>query len=111
MKLMQELLLNQKNDFGDGMTLDKYSDLIVKSLKGQIKNNEFSEIKDAEINGCKAKTFLIKGEVKDIKASYIYAVIELPNSYVHVVTWTLTSRYDKNKDKLIKVINSFKEIK
>lgn len=99
-----------KVDFTNGMTLEKYNDFVIKSLKQQIKNAEISDVKDTDINGHKAKTFYVNGETKNMKISYIYAVVELQDSFVHIVTWTFTSRFDKNKDKLTNIINSFEEI-
>ncbi len=104
------VISESKENFSKDMSLNQYYDIISKQLKKQITNAEISDVKDSEINGCKAKTFKIKGEVQNIKVSYIYGIIESPNSYNQVVTWTLTTKFDKNKDQLTKVIESFKEL-
>lgn len=105
-------ILNEpKENFSNEMTLDKFTDLCIKSTKKIMNNAEVSDIKDAEINGYKAKTFEMRGSVNDINVVRIYAIVELPDCFVHVNTWTLPSKYDKNKDVLKSVISSFKELK
>lgn len=105
------IIEQSKLDFTNNMTLDKYNELIIQGLKKSLTNCEISDIKDTEINGYKAKTFLAKGTIKEIKFSYVYSVIELPDSFVNVTSWTFTSHFDKNKDELTKVTNSFQKLK
>lgn len=99
-----------KENFSEKITLDQCYETVAKYLKQTITNAEISEVKDAEINGRKAKTFVIKGEINNIKVSYVYAIVDSPKAFHEVSTWTLTTKFDESKDELTKVVTSFKEL-
>lgn len=65
---------------------------------------------DAEINGRKAITFIVKGEVNNRRITYIYAIVDSPNAFNTVYSWTFSADFDKNKEELTKVVKSFKEL-
>lgn len=104
------VISTSKENFSKEMTLNQFSDLVLKNSKSTITNAEISEVKDAEINGRKAKTFIVKGEVNNVKISYVYAIVDSPNAFNTVFSWTFTTKFNENKDELTKVINSFKEL-
>ena len=105
-----QVISESKEDFSKDITLDEYNNIIVEQVRAQISNGEFSKCKDIEINGYKAKIFEIKGEVSKVKVAYLYAIIDAPNSFNQVITWSLQSKYEQNKEELNKVIQSFKEV-
>jgi hypothetical protein len=61
------------------------------------------------VSGNQALQFDADGEVQNMKLKYLYSVVETPQNYYQIITWTLASRYQDNRPQLIDVINSFKE--
>ena len=104
------VISESKENVTKDFTLDKYYSLVTEQLKTQIKNGEITDTKDVTVNGCKGKTFILKGEVNNIKITYLYALIDSPNYYSQVLTWSLSSSFEKNKTTLSDIINTFKEV-
>lgn len=102
------VLSESKDNFKD-MTLEKYYEAITTQLKTQIQNAEIANVKDAEINGCKAKTYEISGVVNNIKVTYSNAVIDSPKAFNQIYSWTLATKFSKNKATLENAVKTFKE--
>lgn len=100
---------DNKVDFGKSANLDFITKLVRDNLNQTVTAPVISEPVATTINGLPAKQFEVSGEVENIKIKYIYAVIDAPQNYYQVIGWTLTSRYETNKGKLMEVINSFQE--
>lgn len=98
-----------KEDIDKSVNLDFVTNVIRENLTKSINSTVFSEPVSVTINGMPAKQFEVSGEAENVKIKYLYAVVDAPQTYYQVVTWTLTSRFESNKDKLLEVINSFKE--
>lgn len=103
------VITESKENF-DGMTLDKYYDAITTQIKQKIADVEITNVSDTTINGCKAKTFQLKGTVNNVKITYINAIIEAPKAFDQVNTWTLSTKFDKNKTELENAVKSFKDL-
>lgn len=99
-----------KEDFAENADIDFITGIVRGNLQKTASDAVLTEPVAVNINGYNARQFEASATVQNIKAKYIYAVIETPGSYYQVMTWTLASRYDKGKDTLINVINSFKEL-
>lgn len=93
------------------MTVYKFFDLLKEdSTRQVIASATILEVMDAEINGRKAITFIVKGEVNNRRITYIYAIVDSPNAFNTVYSWTFSADFDKNKEELTKVVKSFKEL-
>lgn len=103
------VITDGKDGFGDTVNLDFVTDSVRKNLTESVVGAVFSEPIPVTINGLPAKQFEVKGEVDKIKVTFLYAIVEAPQSFYQVITWTLTPRFENNRGKLLEVINSFKE--
>lgn len=112
-KLTSELYVvvirEDKTDFGDEASLEYFTELVHGNYKETISQSVISDALPANINGFQAKQFEVSGEIDKIKLKYLIATVETPESYYQIITWTLASRYESNKDALQAVIYSFKE--
>ncbi len=102
------VLNEEKESFEDDMTLQEYHDLIIGNMKESIDNFEASEPTETDLNGNKAILVEIKGSVDKIKVVYWIYTLESTNNFTQVIGWTLQKDGEKNKEAIMKVMNSFK---
>lgn len=100
---------NSKADFTEEMTLDSLTQALRADFSGNVPQAESTNPVRTFVNGNEARQFEMSGSVKGIKAKYIYTVVDAPNNYYQIISWTLASRYETNKTKLLEVISTFKE--
>lgn len=103
------VIRENKEDFGKSANLTVITDAIRDNLRLAVTNPVFSDSIPATVGGFPARQFEASGEVSGLKAKYLYAVVDTPQNYYQIITWTLTSRFEENRPKLMEVINSFKE--
>ena len=111
--LMGELYIivipESKQGLGKSIDLDYATKAVRESLNGTVSGLVLSEPVPTTINGLPARQFEASGEVEKLKVTYLYAIVDAPQSFYQVITWTLTPRFQSSKGKLQEVINSFKE--
>jgi hypothetical protein len=98
-----------KKDFSGQMSLNDFTQLVQSGIVEQLKNPEVTKFTPINVSSYQARQFEASGEIEKINVKYLYATVETPGSFYQVITWTLPSRYERNKPILEKVINSFKE--
>ena len=103
------IIRENREDFGSKFTLDSLTDIARDNFKKGATDTFLSQPISVKINGYPARQFETSGEVDNIKVKYLYAIIETPQNYYQIITWTLSSKFDKNKSIFSEVINSFKE--
>jgi hypothetical protein len=104
------VISESKQDFPAKFDLDSFADIIMKNAKQTITSPIVSEIKTITINGYPAKQFEIEGTLDNIKAKWLYTMVDAPKNYHQILNWTLVSRYEQNKPVFLELINSFREI-
>lgn len=100
---------NDKADFTTDMNLDSLTQLLRKNMSESVAQSESGSPVSTYISGYPARQFEMSGAIEGIKAKYLYTVVETPSTYYQIITWTLASRFDTNKPKLLEVTESFKE--
>jgi hypothetical protein len=103
------VLTNNKADFTDEMDIDTLTQALRKDMSGNVNQAESGNPISISIDGNPARQFEMSGAVEGIKAKYIYTVVDAPQNYYQIISWTLASRYESNKSKLLEVVDSFKE--
>lgn len=103
------IIRESRQDFGNAVNLPMVTNVIRDNLKKTLTNAVFTESLNVSINGYPAQEFEAAGEFENIKAKYLYGVVETPQNYYQIITWSLASRFDENRPRLLEVINSFKE--
>jgi hypothetical protein len=73
-----------------------------------IKNQ--SDIDNKLINSIEANTVTLESTVDGYDIFYTFCFIEGKENYYQVMTWTLSDRKDQYKDKMMKMVQSFKEL-
>ncbi len=100
-----------KSRFSSGLTIDDYTALVINSVTQKMENTVVTDSISTRINNYAARQFEIQGELQKVKFKYLYTIIESNNSYYQVIAYTTQDLYDKNKSSLVKIVNTFKEIK
>ncbi len=103
------VLENSKQDFED-MRVEKYSELTRATLMERITSPQMGTPSSLIINGYPAIQCEIRGTVQNVRIAYLHVAAESPNHFYQILTWTLPSRFDKNRAQLEEVTRSFKEI-
>lgn len=104
------VIRESKKDFGGNANLSMVTGVIRDNLKKTLTNAIFTEPSQVTIDGNQAQQFEASGEFQNIKAKYLYAVVETPQNYYQLITWSLAAKFDENRPRLLEVINSFKEV-
>jgi TM2 domain-containing membrane protein YozV/Tfp pilus assembly protein PilE len=103
------ILEDTKADFEDGITLENYSENIQKQLMSNIKNGQIQGVpKDLQVAKMPAQQFVFMGTAEGIKIAYVVTLIETDKSFYRVLTWTMQSRFEKNKALLQNVSESIR---
>lgn len=90
--------------------LNGYHQILKSSFEEGVHNIDITPTKDIQINGLKAKTFSLTGELTEIPIYYNVAYIEGKDTFYQIITWTLKSSKQKYQEPMEKIIYSFKEI-
>lgn len=90
--------------------LQGYTNLLLDNFRRVITISSESQVIDTLINNMPAKIVSISGKVEGIDAFYSLAFIEGKNRYYQIMSWTLLSRESEYREKMSKLIFSFKEI-
>ncbi len=109
-ELYVAVIRESKGDYGKTANLDFLTNLLREHMRKTVSDSVLTEPIAVTIGGYPAKQFEVSGEVENIKVSYLYSVVDTPQNFYQVITWTLTSRMENNRPKLLEVINSFKEV-
>lgn len=109
-ELYTVVIRESKEDFAQAVDLDAYTEVVRGNLQKATTDSALAEPIVTNVGGFPAREFEASATVKNMKIKYFYAVIETPQGFYQIITWALASRYEKGKETLIGVIDSFKEI-
>lgn len=86
-----------------------YHQILRSGLEQEIGKVDITPTKDTQINGLKAKTFSLSGEIETIPVFYEIAYIEGKDRFYQIVTWTLKDNKEKYGEQMRNIVSSFKE--
>ena len=86
-----------------------YSDLLLEGFEQTVSIKQKSTILDTLINGMPARLLTISGRIDGIDAYYSLAFIQGRHSYYQIMAWTLSSKEFEYKDKMNRIMYTFKE--
>ena len=91
-------------------------DFFTKNLIENLKDVKKSEVKIRRIGNYNAAEIIIEATDvaedtnEEIKLAYVYTLIESPDFYYQVMSWTLVENKDKYLEEFRNIANSFKEL-
>lgn len=86
-----------------------YHEILRSGLEEAIEDIDITPTKDTQINGLKAKTFSLTGQIETIPVYYEVAYVEGKNKFYQIVTWTLKDNKEKYGEQMRNILLSFKE--
>ena len=87
-----------------------YAKLLKNNIALTLKDGEFSEIENVQINGLNAKLMHASGKIDGIEVYYQLGFIQGKETYYQIVSWTELKRKEDYKKTMSAIISSFKEI-
>lgn len=64
-----------------------------------------------QVDGKDALQYRLKGLFDGVEVVYLYTFVETPDRFLKVVTWSLASRFEENRETLERVSTSVRELK
>lgn len=99
-----------KQDFPKGFTLDKFASIVHDQMKQKANATTATDPSPTTVGGNPAMRYELQGTVSNINVAYINTVVETPNGFYQILTWTLPSKLSDNRATLEQVAGSFKEL-
>jgi hypothetical protein len=101
------VISDSKIDYEDDIHLNSYTKIIQKQITGIAKNSKIvGDIEEIRISGLPATRFVLTGTIDGIKITYLITLTETDKAFYRILSWTLTSKFEKNKSELATVSNS-----
>ncbi|MCG8313940.1 MAG: pilin [Pseudomonadales bacterium] len=100
------VLWDAKQDL-PGFTLTDFTKTIIDNNFANLSNSDIEFLGATITNGHPSRQFKISGTVDGVSIIYRLALIEGPERFYQVLTWSLKSRYEGNLEDLEYVISSF----
>jgi hypothetical protein len=109
MKNLYIVILTENKDDFNHITLKQHSALTRQNLLKALTSPEVIGPKKLTINGYSAIQFEIKGQLENSKICYLHTTVETTQNFHQILAWTSKSGFEKNREELQQVINSFRE--
>ena len=104
------VITEDKSDFTDDMNLEQYTEIVMEAMVANVEKPDSTPPLAVRVNGLEGRQYLIQGEVKNVKVTYLVTTVETAANFHQVVTWTLSSRISKNQTTLQGVTDTFRPI-
>lgn len=92
-------------------TLERFADVQMQQLVTGIGLASLSAPKKVQVDGKDAVQYQLKGFFDQVEVVYLYTFVETPERFLKVVTWSLASEFEDNKEVLEQVSTSVRELK
>lgn len=92
-------------------TLERFADVQMQQLVTGLGLASLSAPRQVQVDGKEAVQYQLKGFFDQIEVVYLYTFVETPDRFLKVVTWSLASEFDDNKEVLEQVATSVRELK
>lgn len=92
-------------------TLERFADVQMQQLVTGLGLASLSAPKKVQVDGKEAVQYQLKGFFDQIEVVYLYTFVETPDRFLKVVTWSLASEFEDNKEVLEQVATSVRELK
>lgn len=105
------VIVDPFEDLGESLDLDEYADLILSNMSSNIDNPRYgSELTQVVIDGWPGYQMVLHGEIENLKVTYLITLLERENNFYQVISWTLSSRFDRKREEFQYIAQSFREL-
>jgi hypothetical protein len=92
-------------------TLERFAGVQMQQLVTRLGLASLSAPKNVQADGKEAIQYQLKGFYDQIEVVYLFTFVETPDRFLKVVTWSLASEFEDNKEMLEQVATSVRELK
>jgi hypothetical protein len=104
------VLTEAKTDFAIPITLDRYAEINLGTLRRVVKGATVSSPTKLTIDGRNAVQYEVRGTVDLLNIVYLVTYVDGRKHVHQVVSWTLGSKYASNKSRFESVAKTFREL-
>lgn len=105
------IVINELKEDLFGWNLEKHSRVTVGSLLGTLAFPTITGPKSLEIAGSPAVQYEVTGALDGQKIVYIHTTVDGPERFSQILAWTIPSRVETVRPRLLRAIESFRETK
>lgn len=102
------VLTDEKGNYRK-MDLETHSNQTLSALTNAVTDMSKVGPTNLTINGNPALQYEVRGEINNVNIVYLHTTVETDEHFQQIIAWTVQSEYDKQKDTLQDIIQSFKE--
>jgi hypothetical protein len=103
------IVLNELKEDLYGWNLDKHSRVTLGSLLATLSFPTVTGPKTIKVGTSPAVQYEVKGAMQGRNIIYIHTTVDGPKYFSQILAWTLPSKADTTKPKLLEAVNTFRE--
>ncbi len=103
------LVRETKQDFDPNMGVDAYTDLLMEYAFTDFGDVKFEKYGPHPVGSAPAYLFSFSGYSDNVAIKGLVAAIEGRNDFYKLMAWTHNSRFDRNYNEMLQILESFKE--
>ena|GEM_PF-796192 len=104
------LFTESKLDYYEGTTLEDYSYYVEDNYAYELDNAPLYWPRSLEVNGYPAYQFAYEVMEDDTPLTFVVTTVETKGHFHQLIVWTLSERYERLKEELFELIESFTEM-
>lgn len=91
--------------------LERFAGIQMQELVSDVGLASVAGPETVQVDGKDALQYQLKGLFDGVEVVYLYTFVETPDRFLKVVTWSLASRFEQNRETLERVSLSVRELK
>lgn len=104
------LVVVDPREFFEDLTLGKFADIEIQKFVDTVGDPTLSGPELVLVDDREALQYEIRGIVDEQNIVYLYTFAETPDRFLKIVTWSVASRFDANKQDLQQVTQSVRQL-
>lgn len=101
------IIPDEKASLPKGTDLDSFTEMVRGNMEKALSDPVIKETTSTTVNGFEARRFEMQGEFNKIKGLFVFTLVDTPDAYYQIMSWTMDSMAKKNKPKLLEVSDTF----
>ena len=104
------VISDSMEDFGDPPALEDFADVQLRLFSKRMESVDVSEGVSVEDYDSPAIRHEVRATIDNLNVAYMVTFLKTENRFAQIITWTLASRWEDNRDILERVSNSLQEL-
>lgn len=95
-----------KDDLAEDATLEEFGEIAVEEFVSSLSDTEVTAPAEVEGSELDALRYGVTASADELELSYLFTVMETPDSFIQVIAWTLRSQMAEQRETLEAISNS-----